>query len=321
MRAAPVTTQPGTEWFSARIKQYEGLLEQVRLYQTLYPGGQYQVPVVSIELETLYELGTLRGGAFTTFCRRIDAHLQGRKADDPVLWEAAYWKIICRRLQSPATTQATSAPVQRLDDGLAVAQREYIESYPRSPHVPFLAAALFEHALRTDNMEMLRWLVATLKSSFPKHQITAELANRLNREQAIGQKINLSIKLADGQSLETREFIGRPVMIVLWESTSVATHECLRQVVKLCLEHPEIQPVGINLDDSVDRMKSCCAELGVDWPQSYDGLGRAGEFARQWSVKQVPLVFVIDRRGVLVGVAGREEWAALVLEVLERRSP
>ncbi len=94
----PAATQPYAAWFDNVIRQREARLSQLQLYQTLYPGGAHRLEVAKLELQTLFDLGSLRGGAYGPLCDRVRKYLRIDRPDDPVQWEAAYWEILCHRL-------------------------------------------------------------------------------------------------------------------------------------------------------------------------------------------------------------------------------
>ena len=315
LKTEPPATQPQSAWFEALIRQRQAVAEKARLYLTLYPGGRHHVEAVRVELATLYELGALRGGAYDPLCTRIQEHLHQARPDNPAVWEAAYWDILCcRRLhRGPAVTQPTSAPVRGADDALLAAYWEYVGRYPRSPYVPRMAALLFEHALHTGDEPRMRLLADMLTEGFPDHAITASLEAQWRREQAVGQPFSLAFEQPDGPRVDTREFIGRPVLIVVWTSTDAQAVRCVRSVERFRREHPQVRVVGVNLDMSRAEMTAACEKLGIDWPQFNDGLGPANHFARKWGVRRVPRVFVVDREGRLVGSSEDESWERLAV--------
>ena len=64
-------------------------------------------------------------------------------------------------------------------------------------------------------------------------------------------------------------------------------------------------------------MAATADDLDLRWPQFNDGRGPANQFAQTWGVDRVPLVFVIDRRGRLLGSSGNDAWKALAGKALE----
>jgi hypothetical protein len=301
---------------AAALQLRRTLLEHARLYLTVYPGGTHRNQVVRLELETLFEIETLSGGSYDALCQRVDHYLE-RPPSESGLHEAAYWAIYCRRLgRSAAASQPASAPVAKCDRALLEAYREYVRRYPRSRHVPRMATLLFESAAERADMDEMRRLVAQLRRDFAGHAVTQLLEAQLRREEAIGRPFALAFKTAEGQQIDTAEWQGRPVLIVVWAGFSRHARAVVRQIEAFRQAHPALRVVGVNLDESAQRMHAACEELGVAWPQFNDGRGWANRVALRWGVRDVPWVFAVDRRGVLVGCRG-EGWRALAAAALE----
>jgi hypothetical protein len=110
--------------------------------------------------------------------------------------------------------------------------------------------------------------------------------------------------------------VGQPILIVVWSSDDERARQCVQRVEEFRRSHPRVRVAGVNLDQTLDETRAACAALDIDWPQFNDGLGRANRFAHQWGAGDVPRVFVIDRRGRLVGSRADETWLDLITAVL-----
>jgi hypothetical protein len=317
LQAEPLDTAASTLWFDTAEVRRRVLLERLRLYQSLYPGGVHAIAAARLELSTLYELGVLAGGQWRPLCARVAEHLRTFGPEHPNAAEAAYWQRLCRAQRTPETT--TQPTTQRMLEGapeLRAAQRQHFATYPHSRHAPRLARVLFEAAARDGDEEEMGAIVAALTQHFPDHAETVTLAGQLRRRQAVGQLFWLAEQQADGVLIDTRASTGVPVLIVVWSAHDDRARQCVLAVEEHRRANPETQVVGVNLDVSKTIMAAACAELGIEWPQFNDGLGRANVFARRWGVERVPHVFVIDRRGRLCGSAHDDTWQELAARAL-----
>ena len=320
LAADPPTTQPYNAWLDAARRQREALLQELRLYQTLYPGGDHQLAAAQLELSALHELGALAGGDFEPLCQRVARYLREHPPDDAIAAEAAYWQIHCRRLTTRSSTTQPTAALE-IDADLAAAYRAYLTNYPTSRHVPHMAEELFAHAREADDADAMRTLVEHLEQHFPQHAITAALRGQWRRLRSVGSLFWLAANQPDGGRLDTRTLIGSVVLIVVWSSEDADARRRVQEVERLRESHGEdVQVVGVNLDERRERMTAACAELAIGWQQYNDGLGRANSFAREWGVHAVPHVFVVDRRGLLVGSTGGEDWRQMAQQALQRRA-
>jgi hypothetical protein len=311
-----VARQAGADPSAVALPRRRMLLERVRLYLTLYPGGPHRDEAVRLELSMLFEIAALSGGEFEPLAARVREYLHNPPSEQ-VLHEAAYWAIFCERLKRPTATQPTSVPVTEPDPSLLAAYRQYVECYPASRYTPRLVTVLFEQAHRVGDRQTMRRLVKGLSAAFPDHAVTALLAAQLRREEAVGSAFWLRFPGVDGDWVDTREHAGRVVLIVVWAGFDAAARDCAASVEAFRRANPQVRVVGVNLDASRDLMSAACDALGIDWPQFNDGLGWANEFARAWGVRQIPGVFIVDGAGRLVGFGNKRTWEQLAASALK----
>lgn len=301
----------------AALRSRRGLLQKTRAYLAAYPGGPRRSAAVQLELETLFEIGTLSGGKYGALRTQVEEYLRHPLGEE-ALHEAAYWAILCRRLTRHAgQSPPASAPAVGADEDLLAEYRAYLQHYPRSRHVPRMAAKLFDAAEVRNDRDEQRQLVRQLEGAFTEHAVTKLLTARLRRSAAAGLPFSLRFDLADGTRVDTGQWKGDPVLIVVWAGFSEPARACVAAIDDYREHHRELRVVGVNLDGSRQQMRAACQELGLAWPQFNDGLGWANRFAREWGVREVPYVFAVDRAGCLAGSSGAAGWRDLAARVLE----
>ncbi len=314
---ALTATEPYSRDVEAELWPRRLLLERTRVYLSAYPGGPRRDEVVRLELKALFEIGTLSGGAYEPLQKQVEEYLR-HPPGETALHEAAYWKIRCDRLaRVAATSQPSSAPVTHSDPALHEAYRKYIQQYPRSRYVPRMTTALFNAATAVGDLAEQRRLVNMLGQQFKEHAVTKLLTAQLHRREAVDKPFSLAFQTADGSEIDTASWKGRPVLIVVWAGFSERSRACVREIEAFRSQHPDLRVVGVNLDESEQKMTTTCRDLGLTWIQYNDGMGWANRFARQWGVREVPWVFVVDRRGRLTGSSGAAGWHELAVSTLE----
>lgn len=302
--------QPPAAPFRERVvalrEHKQSLLSYVRLYQRLYPGGRHGDDACTIELTTLYELGSLDGGRFDALRQRVGECLDSSSTPE-VLHEAAYWRIQLDRVDRyerlAAATQPSSAPLTEPDLETLAAFEKYIDTYPASRHTPRMAERLFFHALSERRLDRCEALAAALQRAHPAHPVAALLAGRLRRERAIGQPFSVRCEPRPGHPLDTADWRGKTVLVVVWLGADRGCRGLAREIDALLDLRPDIRALGVNLDESRQAMDDACRELEIDWDQWNDGHGMAHAFALEWGVREVPLVFVVGPDGRLRDVS------------------
>lgn len=313
--AAP-SSQPFDRRAPGEITRREQLLARLAQYLTLYPGGRRRDEAIRLELRTQFELGALRGGDFAPLCEAAQRYARAAPSN-AVAAEVAYWQIICARLaQTRAASQPATSDLDQIERDLLPQYESYLSRFPHSPYAPRLATLLFEHAQMRGDDDAMRRYAALLREQFPDHAATALLAAQLRRRDAVGRPFWIAFTRLDGSTFDSREWAGRPGLIVVWSATSPRARETLAAVERLRRENPALAVCGVCVDGDPVAGTAAAASLNLDWPQSYDRLGWAGDFCREWGVRTVPFVFAIDRAGRLRGAGDGPDWPDLAAAIL-----
>jgi len=264
--ATPATSQPFEQWFVTAERRDALLRDQLRLYLTLYPGGQHRDEAIRLELAKLFEFGTLRGGDLTPLRARV-AEILRAPPSPAAEEEAAYAELLCQPGEPgpppPPTRQATTAPIRPLDADLPAAYRRYIARYPRSRHVPRLATRLFEEAARHADREGMRAIAEHLGTHFPNHEETEMVLGTWNRLESVGRPFWAALRTIDERTLDTRAYVGHPVLIVVWAGFNDAARRCVQRVEQFRRAHPDVHAVGVSLDETADATRVAARALHV----------------------------------------------------------
>ena len=131
-----------------------------------------------------------------------------------------------------------------------------------------------------------------------------ELAARSPRRW-LGQPLELFGRLVDDRLFSTAELAGRPVVVCFWASWCRPSVELRDRVRELQHRYPEVAVVGVSCDHDAVALRRALAAAGDDgWIHFHDA-ARPGwhEFAARCDIGLVPTVMVLDRGGIVRGVA------------------
>lgn len=293
---APAGARPD---FEAARQRCEVRAAAAREYLTIYPGGRHRPDAVRILLLSLFEAGALSGGDFGRLRQRIAWYGAHGTPDERA--EAAYWRGVLRDPVSaaPATSESgdrehapTGRPVLRLREAFAQAQRE----------------------LDRDSMKRI---AALLERDHPRSFVTREAQATLARLDAVGKPFRIAFTDAAGQAHDSSAWVGGPVAIVVWVSRDAESRSLLREIDAFARDSRDLRLVGVNLDVLPADFDRARADLGIEWPQWFSGLGAAHPFAQAWGVERTPAVFVIGRDGRLRGAVTGDRWKPLLQAALQ----
>lgn len=317
----PDAAQPYEHWFSRSAQRRSSQLKAVRTYQTLYPGGVHCDEAILLELRLLFEIAVLRGEPLHALGQRAQELLRN-PPNETTLHEAAYWQILC---QHCAASEPDSLP--RFDQGeptdaaLVDRYRDYLDRYPSSHHTPRLATLVFEDALGRDDREVMNAMARLMEQHFPSHAATSLVLGRWRLTQTLGQPLRLLWQTIDQRRVDTSDSLGRPTLVVVWAGFDPPARTCVVEIERFRKQNPELEVIGISLDETPQRTRALCRQLEIPWPQVNDGQGWGGEFVRQWGLRQVPQVLVLDRAGRLVSVGGATQWQEPARSALQSARP
>lgn len=301
---------PGAD-YAAQMAAYRqrcrDALEKTRLYLSLYPGGTHRDEAVRLELEMLFEIGSLDGGDYEALRARVNAFLNSPTSSATTRAEAAYWQIVLARLApGPFPDSQPATRVTGDDPHLLAAYAKYVRTYPTGRFVPRMCQLLFADAERQGRTDRMRQIVEQLERDFPHHLTTEQLAGALRLHEQIGKPFPLE-SITAPEPVEIQPPKRGVVLIVVWSSDEAAL-AVARRVEAFRLAHPGVTVIGLNVDSSREQFQQGVAALRANWPQHWHELGRAGPFCRQWGIRRVPTVLVLGPGARLVGAFVDDGW-------------
>ena len=306
-RSTPAS-QPFEARFDRELSRRRALLEKTRSYLRIYPGGHRRDEAIALELETLFEIGTLSGD-YTLLAERIRG-LESAPPSDAARAEAAWWQIHCDRAQATATRPAATS-LEASDAEVLAAFRSYAARFPDSRHALRALLRLAHDALDRGEQEQAAGWVGQLEARFADNALVAGVAARLRMARNVGQPFTVVLTSIDGAKIDTGALAGNVVIICIWDSTRPASRETAREVEAFLAAAPSRRAVGVCIADSVESTRRAIRDLTISWPQCNDGLGRGGELVRRWGVRSMPGFIVIDPQGRLAGCADKSDWRKL----------
>ncbi|MEO6595920.1 MAG: TlpA disulfide reductase family protein [Planctomycetota bacterium] len=151
-------------------------------------------------------------------------------------------------------------------------------------------------------------------------RFAAEMA-ATSPQRLLGQPLELTGRLADGEDFTTASLRGKVVLVCFWATWC---QPCLAALPEVLAVHERyaaagLAVIGVSCDHDRAALSRYLAEHpAISWPQLFDA-GRPGwhELAFFCGVRSIPSVFLIDRRGVLRDVSARDDLDMLVRRLLD----
>ncbi len=107
-----------------------------------------------------------------------------------------------------------------------------------------------------------------------------------------------------GGSVDTRALRGRVVVVKFFAEYCEPCKRTLPAAESLHRRHEEVAFIGISEDDSERTARDLIARYGLSFPVVLD---RGQVLAGRYRVREIPVTFVMDARGVVRWVGGPEQ--------------
>jgi len=159
------------------------------------------------------------------------------------------------------------------------------------------SAALFQKVI--DEFPNLR-----IENNYPQN--AAELAKGelfLLRNLSIGQQApEITGKDIHGKEMKLSEYRGKVVVLDFGSHRSCGVCRQMYPYLRSMVEKSKGKPfalLGISVDDDVKELVALAEKGEISWPIWWDGENGEGPLASKWAIRSMPMIFVLDRKGVI----------------------
>lgn len=301
-------SRPADSYLARRdveTRRLSDLIARINACLASAPSGAEREPLLMRKLAATYALSALQGQPLDNL-QRLAADVLRDKPGPALAAAAEYWQL---RIESDGGLASPAAPASRLSRVRRI--EAFVERHPTHDAVPSLIAELLDWAAADNDYATVdRWLprLQTAGSSAPGGSTPAAGAeilvgqDRLRR--AIGATWTPVLAGASGQAVDWSALRGRPVLAIFWASWDASSTSLLSRVAGWSDMHDAARPRCVLI--SLDRRRQDAEAGAARWPitaiSCCDGRAWASPIVREWGVKGLPLVLVIDDQGRLQAV-------------------
>jgi thiol-disulfide isomerase/thioredoxin len=189
------------------------------------------------------------------------------------------------------TNQSASSLEQQIAD--------YLKENPADTKKLSLQMARANLLYRVDSEKAKRFLEELQRD--PDQQLALAAQARLAKADLLGKPLNLHFTATNGSELDLANLRGKVVLIDFWASWCPDCVRELPEIKKLdqAYRASGLVILGISLDRDRQAMANFLIKKGINWPIYFDGKGWNNSYAMQYSVHQIPEIWIINKDGIV----------------------
>ncbi|MDB6095323.1 MAG: alkyl hydroperoxide reductase/Thiol specific antioxidant/Mal allergen [Verrucomicrobia bacterium] len=153
----------------------------------------------------------------------------------------------------------------------------------------------------------------------PNEQVKSLAESKLKLAELLPRPVEMKFKSIDGRDVDVSALRGKVVLIDFWATwCGPCVHEIPNLVAVYEKFHAQgFEVVGISFDQAPDAAKpskrqktaadvlSFTQEKHMPWSQYYDGLYWNNVFGKQYGIRGIPAMFLLDQQGMIISTNAR----------------
>ena len=287
----PAAGENAVEFYAQRERE---LYNGARAYMQNYPNDSHAGTALEWELESADFSGsaTERSSLLDQLESETRSFIGSHSLPESLRHEITA-RLIHQRINNDdlITTESASHLEQQIAD--------YLRENPADPKKASLQLARVNLLYRVDAQKAKSFLEELIRD--PDQQLAQSARARLSKAELLGKPFDLRFTAANGTTVDLAQLRGKVVLIDFWASWCP---DCVRELPAIqkldqTYRSSGLVIIGISFDADRQAMVNFVAKKGITWPIYFDGKGWSNTYAVQYSVRQIPEIWIVNKEGMV----------------------
>ena len=221
-----------------------------------------------------------------------------------------------QRLMSSGNEQSVSNSLPKMEKAVRALQADF----PDRSDLASLMMSLAEGWLDVGNLEKSRSLAEEIAKGKAPDEIKENAQALVKKVSRVGKPLEIKYTAVDGRQVDVQKLKGKVVLVDFWATWC---GPCMRELPHVKETYQKLHDkgfeiVGISYDDKKENLERVTSQEEMTWPQYFDEDG-AKKYVEEFGVLSIPTMWLIDKKGLLRDLNGREDLAAKVEKLLAEK--